>query len=161
MNTDMVILIIVLIFMFLGLLGTFLPFLPGIPLIFVSITAYAWYEGFNLITPEWIAFFAVLTVLSLVINYLATVLGAKHFGSSSYGIAGAFIGAVIGLFILPPLGIFIFPWLGAAIGEYVKNNDFKKALRAGLGAVAGIVSSMIFNIFLAATMILIFLIKVF
>lgn len=161
MSTDMVILIIVLIFMLLGLLGTFLPFIPGIPLIFVSITAYAWYEGFDTITPKWIAFFAALTVLSLVMNYLATVLGARYFGSSSYGITGAFIGAVIGLFVLPPLGIFIFPWLGASIGEYVKNNDFEKAFKAGLGAVAGIVSSLIFNVFLAAAMILIFLIKVF
>ncbi|SHH02846.1 hypothetical protein SAMN02745221_01514 [Thermosyntropha lipolytica DSM 11003] len=124
MHTDTVILIVVLLFMFLGLLGTFLPFLPGIPLIFVAVAAYAWYEGFNIITPRWIAFLAGLTVLSVVINYLSAVLGAKHFGSSSYGIAGAFIGAVIGLFILPPLGIFIFPWLGAAIGEYLKNKRF-------------------------------------
>lgn len=161
MSTDTVILIIVFIFMFLGLLGTFLPLIPGIPLIFISITAYAWYEGFNLITPKLIALFAVLTILSAVINYIATVLGAKHFGSSSYGVAGAFIGAVVGIFILPPLGIFIFPWLGAAIGEYLKNNDLNMALKAGLGAVAGIVSSIIFNILLALIMILIFIIKVF
>ncbi|MBO8158386.1 DUF456 domain-containing protein [Thermosyntropha sp.] len=161
MNTEMIVLIIVLIFMFMGLLGTFLPLIPGIPLIFISITAYAWYEGFHVITPKWIAFFAVLTILSVFINYIATVLGAKRFGSSSCGTAGAVIGAVIGIFILPPLGIFIFPWLGAALFEYLKNKDFNMAVKAGIGAVAGIVSSMLFNIMLALTMILIFVIKVF
>lgn len=145
----------------IGVIGTFIPLLPGVPLVFITISAYGWYEGFNLITPNLVAIFAGLTILSLLMNYLSVVLGAKYFGSSKYGTFGAFLGIVIGIFILPPLGLFIGPWLGATLGEYIYQQDIRRSLRAGIGAIVGIVSSIVFDLAIAIIMALTFIVKVF
>lgn len=159
MATNTIFLVVVFILIVLGIAGTILPFLPGVPLVFVSICAYGWYEGFNLISPRLIALFAGFTVLSIFLNYLSVALGAKYFGSSKYGVIGALLGIFLGIFIFPPLGIFIGPWLGATIGEYIYNKDFSSSLRSGIGAVIGLVSSIFFDLIIAITMAIWFIIK--
>lgn len=161
MATPTLVLIGVIVLIIIGVMGTIVPLLPGVPLVFISICAYGWYENFNLISPKLIVLFAGLTVLSIFLNYLSATLGAKHFGSSKYGVWGALVGTIIGLFILPPLGIFIGPWLGAFIGEYIYRKDINHSVKAGVGAVVGLVSGIIFDLAIAVTMAIWFLVKVF
>lgn len=158
---DTAILAGVVIIMLLGVAGTVVPLIPGIPLIFVSILAYGWYEGFNIITPKYLAFMGTLTVLAVIIDYLSTVMGAKYFGSSKKGVWGAFLGTFVGIFIFPPLGILVGPWLGASIGEYIECNDINKAVKAGVGTVVGLFSGMIFTLILGLVMLISFLVIVF
>lgn len=161
MSADIIVLILALIFIFLGLAGTVIPLLPGIPLIFISIAAYGWYEGFQVISARFLAIMAALTILSLLVDYLSTALGASYFGSSKYGVWGAIIGTFIGLAIFAPVGIFLGPWLGASIGEYIACQDVNKAMKSGIGTVVGLFSGIIFNLILAMVMLVGFLIKVF
>lgn len=154
-------LISVIILIVIGVAGTVVPLIPGIPLIFVSILAYGWHEGFNVITPKYLAIMGALTVLAVIIDYLSTVLGAKYFGSSKKGVWGALLGTFAGLFLFPPLGILIGPWLGASIGEYIDCNDLNKAMKAGVGTVVGLFSGMIFTFILSLIMLISFLIIVF
>jgi uncharacterized protein YqgC (DUF456 family) len=158
---DVLIIIIIAALMIAGIVGTIIPFIPGVPLVFIGIAAYGWYEGFHLITPKYLAIIASLTVLSMIMDYLSTVLGAKIFGSSKKGTWGALIGTFLGLFFFPPLGIFIGPLAGAVIGEILAGSDANKAFKIGLGTVAGLFSGMIFNLVLVAGMIISFLIKAF
>ncbi|MDD3024040.1 MAG: DUF456 domain-containing protein [Syntrophomonadaceae bacterium] len=160
MTTQILVLIGVLILIILGIAGTVLPLIPGIPLIFVSIAAYGWYEGFHVVTPKYLVIMAGLTVIAVFVEYLSSTLGAKYFGSSKKGVWGAFLGTFIGLFIFPPLGILIGPFLGAAIGEYMELNDFNKAFKVGIGTVAGLFSGMIFKLVLALAMGISFLVVV-
>ncbi|MDD3269720.1 MAG: DUF456 domain-containing protein, partial [Syntrophomonadaceae bacterium] len=129
--------------------------------IFVSIAAYGWYEGFQQVTPKYLVILAGLAVISVFVEYLASTLGAKYFGSSKKGMWGAFIGTFAGLFIFPPLGILIGPFLGAAIGEYLEINDFEKAFKVGIGTVAGLFSGMIFKLVLALAMGISFIVVLF
>lgn len=161
MSADIIVLILALIFIFLGLAGTVIPLLPGIPLIFISIAAYGWYEGFQVISARFLAIMAALTILSLLVDYLSTALGASYFGSSKYGVWGAIIGTFMGLAIFAPVGIFLGPWLGASIGEYIACQDINKAMKSGIGTVVGLFSGIIFNLILAMVMLLGFLVKVF
>ncbi len=154
-------LIIVVVLLLLGVSGTILPLLPGIPLMFVSIAAYGWYEGFNIITPKYICIIAALTVISLIVDYLSTVLGAKYFGSSKKGIWGALLGTFIGLFLFPPLGLLLGPFLGAMLGEYLEMQDIEKAARIGVGTVVGLFSGMVFKLVLAIGIFVSFLVVVF
>lgn len=158
---DVLIIIIIIALLLAGIAGTVVPFIPGVPLVFIGIAAYGWYEGFHLITPKYLAVIASLTVLSMIMDYLSTVLGAKIFGSSKQGTWGALAGTFLGLFFFPPLGIFIGPWAGAVIGEIVAGNEANKALKVGLGTVAGLFSGIVFNLVLAVGMIISFLIKAF
>lgn len=161
MSADIIVLILALIFIFLGLAGTVIPLLPGIPLIFISIAAYGWYEGFQVISARFLAIMAALTILSLLVDYLSTALGASYFGSSKYGVWGAIIGTFMGLAIFAPVGIFLGPWLGASIGEYIACQDINKAMKSGIGTVVGLFSGIIFNLILAMVMLVGFLVKVF
>ncbi|WP_061213702.1 DUF456 domain-containing protein [Syntrophomonas wolfei] len=161
MESSIMALIIVMILLLLGIGGTILPLLPGIPLMFVSIAAYGWYEGFNTITPKYVCILAALTVISLIVDYLSTVLGAKYFGSSKKGMWGALLGTFIGLFLFPPLGLLLGPFLGAMIGEYIEIQDVEKAVKIGVGTVVGLFSGMVFKLVLAIGMFVSFLIVVF
>ncbi len=158
---ELLVLIIIFIIILLGVAGTVVPLVPGIPLIFIAIAAYGWYEGFNTISVNYIVFLAGLTILSMLIDYLSTVMGAKLFGSSRKGIWGAFIGTFIGLFIFPPLGILLGPWLGAVIGEYIELNDWNKAFKVGIGTVVGLFSGIIFKLILAVVIMVSFIVVVF
>jgi len=158
---NILILSVIIIIILIGVVGTVVPLIPGIPLIFITIAAYGWHEGFHTITVKYLVILAGLTILSMLIDYLSTVMGAKYFGSSKKGIWGAFLGTFIGLFIFPPLGILLGPWLGAVIGEYLELNDINKAIRVGMGTVVGLFSGIIFNFILALLMLVSFIAFVF
>lgn len=153
--------VLAVIIMLVGIAGTIIPFLPGIPMVFVGIAIYGWYEGFQLISAQYLCIMAVLAVLSLFVDYASTYLGAKHFGSSKKGMYGAILGTFLGLFILPPAGILIGPWIGAVLGEYIDNSDWKKSFNAGIGTIIGLFSGMLFQLILAILMFISFLIIIF
>lgn len=159
MNTTAVVITIIVIL--LGIVGTIIPFIPGIPLIFIAIATYGWYEGFHTITTKYIVIMAALTLLSLLVDYLASTLGAKYFGSGKYGIYGALIGTVLGLFIFPPAGLLIGPWVGAIAGEMMAGKDLSNAFRTGIGTIVGLFSGIAFSLILAIIMFISFLVIAF
>lgn len=152
---------LVIIAMIIGAAGTVLPVLPGIPLIFAAALFYGWYEGFQLITANYLIILGILTILSIVFSYLSTMLGARYFGSGKWGSWGAIAGLVLGLFIFPPIGLLVGPFLGAFLGEYLSGQNSQLAIRAALGALIGLFSGIIFNLLVAIGMLVSFLIKVF
>ncbi|NLO21687.1 MAG: DUF456 domain-containing protein [Syntrophomonadaceae bacterium] len=158
MASNVIMLIVVFSLILVGIVGTMVPLVPGIPLIFISIAAYGWYEGFQQITPKYLVIIGAITVLSVIIDYLSTSLGAKYTGSSKKGIWGAFLGTFLGVIFFPPLGILLGPWLGAFIGEYIELQDVGAAIKTGFGTVLGLFSGMIFNLILALIMLISFLI---
>lgn len=161
MSADVIAIILAIIFILIGLAGTAIPMLPGIPIIFITIAVYGWYEGFQVIDTKFVVIMAALTILSMLVDYLSTALGASYFGSSKKGVWGAIIGTFVGLIFMPPIGIFLGPWLGASIGEYISCQDFRKAIKCGIGTVVGLFSGIVFNLILALIMLIAFLIKVF
>lgn len=154
-------LVIAILLMLVGLAGTFLPFLPGIPVIFLAIAGYGWYEGFTSVTPKFLAIMTGLTVLSVVVDYLAGIAGAKVFGASSAGVWGAFIGGVLGLVLAGPVGLVLGPWIGAFLAEYAKLRDPAQAWRVGVGTVVGIFAGAVTKLIIGAVMVIWFLIIVF
>lgn len=124
--------------MLVGTVGTVVPILPGAPLVFIGILLAAWINDFTLI--GWVPLVAcgILTVVSVVVDFIATMLGAKRVGASKLAIAGALLGTIVGIFF-GLLGIIIGPFLGALIGELLARNDFGQAGKVGLGTWLGLV----------------------
>jgi uncharacterized protein YqgC (DUF456 family) len=122
----------------LGLVGQILPVIPGAPLTFLGIVLVAWADGFERIGAWGIGVAAVLTVLVLLADYVAGLVGAKRFGASRWGLIGAVIGTVVGLFFGLP-GVVLGPIVGAVVLEYAKDPDFKRAGRVGIGTLVGFV----------------------
>ncbi len=153
------IIIVVILLLLAGMAGTVVPFIPGIPLMFIGIAAYGWYDNFQTIDAQYLIVLACLTLLSVFMDYLSTMLGAKYFGSTKQGTWGALLGTVIGLFLFPPIGIIAGPFVGAIIGESMAGKDSRAALKVALGTVAGLFTGMLFNVILAIGMVLSFIIK--
>lgn len=100
----------------------------------------------------------LLAALSVVADFAATALGAARFGATRAGVAGAVIGSVIALVTGQIWLVLIAPLLGAILGEYVSNRDPKQAVRAGMGALVGMVLAGAAKYAIAITMITLFLV---
>lgn len=122
----------------LGLAGTILPALPGAPLVFAGLLLAAWIDGFQKVGIFPLVILGLLTVLTLVVDVVATALGAKKVGASRSAIVGSAIGTVVGLFFGIP-GLLLGPFVGALLGEYSARKNWEQAGKAGLGTWLGIV----------------------
>ena len=119
-----------LVVMLIGLVGSILPVLPGTPIVLATAIGHRLYFGAASINNAVLIALVVLTVVSLLFDFLATALGAKRFGATWRGAVGAVIGGVIGLFFSLP-GIILGPFLGAMLFELLGGKEFKIAAKAG------------------------------
>jgi uncharacterized protein len=138
-----------------GLAGTILPILPGTVLIFAGILLAAWIDGFVEISVWTVAATGVLTVISLVCDYLAAVLGAGRLGASREALIGAALGTVLGVFT-GLWGLLFMPLLGAAIGEYLVLQDLRRAGEVGVATWVGLLVGTAVKIAIAFMMVGIF-----
>lgn len=148
--------LIAVLLVLVGLAGTVLPALPGLPLVFGGLLLAAWAGGFEQVGLAVIVVLGVLTVLSLVVDFWATALGAKRVGASRLAILGAMLGTLGGLF-LGPLGLLAGPFAGALAGELlhrrsVLHTDVGHAARVGFGTWVGILFGTALKLGLAFAM---------
>jgi uncharacterized protein YqgC (DUF456 family) len=126
-----------LIVMCIGLVGSVLPGIPSTPLVLlVAIGHRLWFGGAGASNLALITL-GLLMVVSLVMDYLASMYGAKRLGATWRGVLGAVVGGLVGVFFALP-GIIVGPFLGALLFELMGGRDWKPAARAGLGAVIGL-----------------------
>ena len=156
MTTEQIIgLSLALLVMLTGLIGSLLPVLPGTPLILIAAIGHRLYFGDASASNLVLAILGTLMVVSLVFDFLASVLGAKKFGATWRGMAGALIGGIIGLFFSLP-GIILGPFLGAMLFEMLGDKEFKKAAKAGLGATVGLLLGVVGKFSIGVVMMILF-----
>jgi len=134
------------ILMIVGLLGVVLPIISGIPLSWLGLLIYAWGTGFERISITLVVVFFVLTLLTLVLDFVVPMLGAKKYGASKFGIFGALLGFMVGIFVLGPWGIILGPFIGALLGELIVRGNPKEAAGPALGTFLGFVAGTLFKI---------------
>lgn len=121
-----------------GLAGIVLPAIPGGPLIFAGILTVAWAGGFDRIGWPSLLVVGLLALLTTATDIVASLVGAKRYGASWWGLAGAVLGLFCGLpFGL--LGVVIGPVVGAVALELIKDRDLARATRVGKGTFFGFV----------------------
>jgi uncharacterized protein YqgC (DUF456 family) len=119
-----------------GVAGTLLPVLPGAPLLAGGAVLVAWAGEFQRIGWPSLVAVGVLAVLTIVVDWVATILGARAFGASRWAFYGATIGLLAGLFLGLP-GVLLGPIVGAVALEWLKNADLVRAWNAGIGVAVG------------------------
>lgn len=144
--------------MLVGLLGTIVPGLPGASIIFVGALFYALFTDFKEVDGLVLLVLLILGILSFILDYLGSAYGAKKFGSTRWGIAGAIIGGIIGSIIGNILGLVIGIFLGVSLAEiaFTKKN-IKQSLKAGWGGLVGLMTSIIAQFILGLVMVVIFI----
>jgi uncharacterized protein YqgC (DUF456 family) len=145
-----------------GFLGTFLPVLPGTTLILAGSLLFYFTMGMEASGLAWqgLVFIGVLYGLSILLDWVSGALGAKWFGSSKWGIAGAILGGVIGLFFGLP-GLIVGPIAGVFIFElFVAKKEVKDAGQSTVGTVVGGIAGIFGRVLLALGMIAWFIVDV-
>ncbi len=128
-----------------GVAGTIIPALPGIPMIFAGAWLIAYMEDYLYFGWGTLIALGVLTVISIIIDWVSQTMGAQKAGATKLGLTGALLGTIIGIpFGL--IGIFLFPVIGAFVGEMIGHRDMRKAGKVSwatwIGMIAGIAAKL-------------------
>ena len=139
----------------IGFAGIILPVLPGTTLILIGFLVH------KLLLPgdlSWTVFaiIAGIWLLSVIIDFAGVIIGARVFGGSKWGMAGAGGGALIGMFFSLPM-LLLGTILGAVAAEkLIAQKSHRASLLAGVGAAAGFVFSIVGRLICAVAMIALF-----
>ncbi len=127
-------------------------------MIFAGLLLAAWSTGFETVGWGTMGVLAALTVLALLIDFLAAAFGAKRQGASPRAFWGATLGAIAGLFF-GLAGIVFGPFIGAVAAELTAGSGAQQAGRSGYGVWIGLVLGTAAKLAIAFLMLGIFLTK--
>ncbi len=156
MTTEQIIgLGIALFLMFLGVAGSIVPGLPSTPFVLVGAFGHKLYFGETGAAGWVLGVLLAFTALSLIVDYLASMYGAKRLGATRNGVIGAIVGGLVGLFFSLP-GILLGPFIGAALFEMAGGREWKAASKAGVGATLGLLAGAIGKVACCVVMMILF-----
>jgi uncharacterized protein YqgC (DUF456 family) len=144
-----------LVMMLAGTLASILPGIPGTPIVLLTAILHRVYFGAASVNNWVLAGLVVLTLISVVLDYIASSLGAKKLGARWWGIVGAMVGGLIGMFFGLP-GIILGPFLGAVVFELIGGYEIKPAAKAGVGAMLGLLAGAVGKFVICGLMIALF-----
>ena len=144
--------LLALLLVLVGLAGAVLPVLPGVPMVFIGLWLAAWIEDYTRIGAWTLGLLGALTLLSIIVDFLASALGAKRVGASPRAVWGAMVGSVVGIFFGLP-GLLIGPFAGAVLGELTARGGWAQAAEVGMATWMGLLLGTLAKLALSLTMI--------
>lgn len=139
-----------------GIFMAFVPMLPALSYMFVVSLLFGLYERFATLSVWNVLLLLCITLLSIIVDHTAGVLGAKYTGahirSLLWGIAGSFVG----LFIFPAFGSFIGLFIAVLVAEFYYKNHHVQAFKAASGALLGSIAGVAVNVILSVAFIVSF-----
>ena len=123
--------------MLLGLAGVVLPALPGLTLIWLAALGYGLLAGWGASGPWLFGLITLLGLAGLGSELWVTSAGARVAGASGWSVLAGIVLGLIGLLFFSPIGAVIGLTLGILGGEYLRLKDWRKALSAAGGTLAG------------------------
>lgn len=158
---EAIVLIIIWLLIFAGLVGTILPGLPGTGLVFGGIVLHALYFGVDTIGMTTLIFLGAVTLFSFIIDWLASLYGAKRFGASRAGVIGSVVGGLFGLVFLSLPGLFLGAFVGAVVGELLlAKKNLNDSLKVGVGSILGFFAGTLIKLLLTLIMVIVFIVKI-
>ncbi|MEW5961024.1 MAG: DUF456 domain-containing protein [Chloroflexota bacterium] len=163
------VLFLTLFVMMIGLMMTVAPPLPGTVIIWLAAIFYGLALGWDRL--GWLSFslLTLLMIVGIVVDFLAGHFGAKMGGASCLAItAGAILGFVLGIVasligtpILGCLAGLIGMVLGVLLIEWRRNHDWRIALNATKGYIAGNLAGIMAKVTSGFLMFGVFLVRVY
>ena len=145
-----------------GALGCLVPVLPGQLILLIAAAGHRLMLGPDSGLRWWsFVVLGALMAVSQTLEIASGAAGAKWFGGTRWGAAGALLGTLVGLFFMP-FGLLVGPLLGAILFELaLARKETKPAVISGVGSVVGTLAGMGAKIVIGALMILWFFLDVF
>lgn len=131
-----------------GIIGAVIPIIPSLPWMFIVALVFGIIDKFEHLRWFELLILGLLALISIILDNISGLIGAKGTGASKWGIIGGFIGGLIGLFFFPPFGAIIGMILGVVILEIVYHKNNKKAVRSASGVILGNLANIIINLVL-------------
>jgi uncharacterized protein YqgC (DUF456 family) len=145
-----------------GLVGCFFPVLPGHLILLMAAVAHRVMLGREGSGIAWWSFLVLILLLAIsqAFEFFSGAAGARWFGGTRWGAAGAFVGGIVGMFFLP-FGLLIGPLAGALVGEILfAEQEFKPAAVSGVGSVVGTLAALVVKVVIGVLMVAWFFIDV-
>jgi uncharacterized protein len=133
-----------------GLAGAVLPALPGIPMLFGGIWLAAAVDGYRHLGLWWLLAIGALGTLGVIVDFVASTLGAKRVGASKLALWGAALGTLVGMFFGIP-GLLFGPFLGALAGELA--SGVLRSTHVGIGTWLGLLFGTLVKLVLSFVMV--------
>lgn len=133
---------------FIGLLGVVVPLVPSVTVAWLGMLLFAYATEFSAITLLVVLIFLGLTVLTIILDMVAPLLGAKKYKASKFGVIGSFLGLLLGIILLGPLGIVIGPLVGAFLGELLGGRKPEEAKQSAIGTFIGFLAGSLIKLVL-------------
>ncbi len=144
----------------LGVIGTFLPAIPGPVFVFAGMFLAAWIDDFSRVGWVVLSVLGALAGAALVVDVVASLVGARRVGASREALIGAAVGAVVGIFF-GFVGLLIAPFIGAVVGELSSRRQIAAAMRVGVGTWIGMALGAVAKAAILLAMLVIFLLDYF
>ena len=135
-----------------GLAGSVLPSLPGIPMIFGGIWLVAAVDGYRHLGLWWLLIIGTLGGIGVIVDFIASTLGAKRVGASKRALWGASLGTLVGMFFGIP-GILLGPFAGALIGELSSGTSVLRSTHVGIGTWLGLLLGALVKLVISLVMV--------
>lgn len=134
-----------------GILGAVMPVLPSVPYMFIVVLIFGFIDSFVKLSGSELAILGALAAVSLVVDYLSGVLGAKYGGAAAKSLGIGILGLIVGLVLFPPFGGVIGLFIGIFLAEYYRHQNKERAVRAAASGLIGSLVGIGINLFIALT----------
>ena len=147
--------LVVILLVIVGIIGAFLPVIPGIPLVFAGLLLGAWLDGFTRVTTTAMVVIGLLTLISFLVDFVASIFTVKSVRASRQAVIGTVLGGLIGIIGGVP-GMIVGTVVGAVAGEIVARQSLGQATKVGVAAGLGFILAVVLKLAIALVMIAIF-----
>lgn len=135
-----------------GLIGSVIPALPGLPMIFGGVWLVAAMDNYRHIGLWWLLLIGGLGTAGVIIEFIASTLGAKRVGASRLALWGASLGTLVGMFFSIP-GLLLGPFIGALLGELASGTSVLRSAHVGVGTWIGLLFGTLLKLVISLMMV--------
>lgn len=161
---NIVLIILAFVCFAIGIVATFTPVPPAVPVAWLGLLLAR--LGGVAVSTQALVLTAVIGVALMVLDYVIPLLTTKRFGGTKYGVWGCTLGLLVSIVGLPfgptgLLGVLFWPFVGAFVGEYIKQQELRPALRSAFGAFIGIMTGSLAKVLYALALMVFVIVKLF
>jgi uncharacterized protein YqgC (DUF456 family) len=135
-----------------GLIGSVIPALPALTMIFGGIWLAAAVDDYHHVGLWWLLILGGLGAAGVVLEFIASTLGAKRIGASRQALWGASIGMLAGMFFGIP-GLLLGPFVGALLGELASGKSVLRSAHVGVGTWVGLLFGALMKLVISFVMV--------